>query len=201
MSKASKATVLLRVREVVRIRLSGAKLWDVSEYVSEAEQTDRSPWQLADGQTPLTERQIARYVEKADAIIAESTRESRKRSVVKHLARRQEMYSRAMNAGDVRTALAVCDSEARLQGLFDVPSRPAKLEPIKEPKDLVGVLSLTLVDLRAGRLDNKTAATISALAASLLHAWESSELQERVAALEQAADVQRLAGHRNGRLP
>src|SRR5262245_61001101 len=37
--RASKAQVLLRLTEIVRIRLDGAKLWDVQEYVREQEQT------------------------------------------------------------------------------------------------------------------------------------------------------------------
>jgi hypothetical protein len=113
---------MLRVVDVLRIRLDGAKLWDVTEYVTEAEQADGSPWQLADGQTPLTKRQVARYVEKADAIIAESTRESRKRSIAKHLAQRANLYAKAVNAGDVRSALAVLRDEAELRGLYP-PSR------------------------------------------------------------------------------
>lgn len=117
-AKATKAQAMLRVTEVLRIRLSGAKLWDVTEYVSEAEQTEGSPWQLAEGETPLTERQIARYVEKADALIAESTRQSRKRSLARHLAQRADLYAKAVNAGDIRTALAVLDSEAKLRRLF-----------------------------------------------------------------------------------
>jgi hypothetical protein len=116
--KASKATVLLRLLEIVRIRLDGAKLWDVSEYVREQEQTDGSPWKLADGDKPLSERQIARYVRRADDTIAVSTRERRRQSLVKQLARRDHMYAKAMNAGDVRTALAVAQDEAKLRNLY-----------------------------------------------------------------------------------
>jgi hypothetical protein len=116
--KASKATVLLRLLEIVRIRLDGAKLWDVSEYVREQEQTEGSPWKLADGDKPLSERQIARYVRRADDTIAVSTRERRRQALVKQLARREHMYAKAMNAGDVRTALAVAQDEAKLRNLY-----------------------------------------------------------------------------------
>jgi hypothetical protein len=102
----------------VRIRLDGAKEWDVSEYVREQEQTDGSPWNLAEDETPLSERQIRRYIEKADRLIDESTRESRKRALRRHLARREAMYAKAMNAGDIRTALAVAQDEAKLRGLY-----------------------------------------------------------------------------------
>jgi hypothetical protein len=117
-AKASKAQMMLRTVEVLRIRLDGAKLWDVSEYVREQEQTDGSPWKLAEGEKPLTERQIARYVQRADAMIALSTRESRKRSLARHLARREALYAKAANAGDVNTALAVLRDDAKLRGLY-----------------------------------------------------------------------------------
>ncbi len=123
--KASKATVLLRLLEIVRIRLDGAKLWDVCEYVREKEQEDDSPWKLPDDGKPLSQSQIARYVQKADDTIAESTRERRRQSRVKNLARREHMYARAMNAGDIRTALAVAQDEAKLRGLY--PAKKTEL--------------------------------------------------------------------------
>jgi hypothetical protein len=201
MSKATRAQTMLRVREVLRIRLDGAKEWDVSEYVREQEQADGSPWELADGQTPLSDRQIRRYVEKADALIAESTRESRKRSLVKHLAQRANLYAKAVNAGDIRSALAAADSEARLRGLFDMPARAAKVTPVESAADMLQLLASTVADLRAARLDNKTAATLGSLAGAVLRAIEVSDLAERVGALE-AAEAQREAqkGSFNGRV-
>ncbi len=182
--KASKATVLLRLLEIVRIRLDGAKLWDVCEYVREEEGKDGSPWKRADGDKPLSDSQIARYVKRADDTIAESTRERRRQSLVKNLARRDHMYARAMNAGDVRTALAVADSEAKLRGLFDVPACPAKVEPIKTPEDALRLIASTLADLRAGRLDNKTATTLGGLAGTWLRSMEVTELAKRLEALQ-----------------
>ena len=46
----TKAQVEARVTEIVRIRLDGAEIWDVREYVREKEQEGGSPWQLAEGQ-------------------------------------------------------------------------------------------------------------------------------------------------------
>src|SRR4051812_14133276 len=113
--KASKATVALRLLEIVRIRLTGAKLWDVCEYVREEENKDGSPWKPADGDKGLSDSQIARYVQRADDTIAASTKERRRQSLVKHLARRDDLYGKAVNAGDLRTALAIADSEAKLR--------------------------------------------------------------------------------------
>jgi hypothetical protein len=116
--KASKATVLLRLTEIWRIRLDGASIIDAAEYVAEQEQLDGSPWKLPEGETPLSRRQIERYVQRADEAIAASTRERRRQALVKRLARREHLYAKAVNAGDVRTALAVEIDIARLRDLY-----------------------------------------------------------------------------------
>src|SRR5215813_6549926 len=98
---ASKAQVELRLTEIVRVRLDGAKEWDVSEYVREEEQKDGSPWKVQDGETPLSDRQIRRYIERADRLIAESTDKDRERLLTRHLARRENLFGKAVNAGDI----------------------------------------------------------------------------------------------------
>src|SRR5262249_35511614 len=111
--------VLLRLTEIGRVRLEGASVSpEVREYVAEQERKEGSPWHLGEGERPLSRRQIERIVQRVDAMIAESTRESRKRSLARHLARREALYAKAVNAGDVRAALAVLDSEAKLRNLF-----------------------------------------------------------------------------------
>ena len=39
----------------------------------------------------------------------------------RHLAQRRNLYAKAVSAGDVRTALAVLDSEAKMLRLFPTP--------------------------------------------------------------------------------
>ena len=56
--QASKAKVLLRLTELWRIRLDGAGILDVTEYVREQEQTEGSPWKLEAGQKPLSRRTV-----------------------------------------------------------------------------------------------------------------------------------------------
>jgi hypothetical protein len=118
MGKATKAQTLLRVTEVVRIRLDGAKEWDVSEYVREQERTKGSPWELAGGQEPLSARQIRRYVAKADRLIAAAEMSACTAELTVHLARRESLFAKAVNAGDVKAALAVLIDQARLRGLY-----------------------------------------------------------------------------------
>lgn len=116
--KATKATVELRVTDLVRIRLDGAEYWDVREYVREQEQEDKSPWKLAEGKRPLSASQLWRYIAKADKLIRDSCRTSRKRLMRRHLAQRRNLYAKAVSAGDFRAALAAAESEAKLENLF-----------------------------------------------------------------------------------
>ena len=183
----TKAQVEARVTQIVRIRLDGAEFWDVREYVREKEQQEDSPWHLAEGQKSLSNSQLWRYIAKADKEITASCHASRKKLVRRHLAQRRNLYAKAISAGDYRAALAAAESEAKLQGLHEAPARAAKVEPIKTPKDVLHLVASTIADLRAGRLDNKTATTLGALAGNLLRSMDRTELEERIKALEAAA--------------
>jgi hypothetical protein len=182
--KATRAQVQARVEEVLAIRLDGAEFWNVREYAREQEQTPGSAWELKDGAKPLSDGQLWRYIGMADKLIAESCRSSRKKLLRRHLAKRRNLFAKALSAGDYRAALAAAESEAKLQGLFDITPHPAKLEPIKTPEDALRLVASTLADLRAGRLDNKTAATIGALAGSWLRAVDLQVLEKRLEALQ-----------------
>jgi hypothetical protein len=117
-SKADRVRVEQRINELVKIRLQGAAFWDVREYVSEKETEDGSPWKVPEGGKPLSERQIRNYVRRADEIICRSGREKRSKAIYRHMAQRRDLYGRAVVAGDIRTALACADSEAKLRKLF-----------------------------------------------------------------------------------
>jgi hypothetical protein len=123
--RPTKAQVEQRVVEVLTIRLAGAQFWDVKELIRERESAlvnegePPNPWQLAEGQKPLSDGQIWRYIRKADDAIVSSVRASRKKLLRLARARREYLYGLAVNQGDIRTALAVEDSKAKLCGLFD----------------------------------------------------------------------------------
>src|SRR5215472_1590996 len=118
--RPTKAQVQQRVGEILRIRLDGAEIWDIREYVREKEQEEGSAWQLAEGQTPLSDSQLWRYIAKADKEVAASCRASTKKALRRHLASRRNLYAKAVSQGDVRAALSCLDSEAKLLGLFEV---------------------------------------------------------------------------------
>jgi len=118
--KPSKAIITRRTEEVLRIILDGAEVgWDLCEYVREQEKTEGSIWFVAEGEKPLSYSQIRRYAVKAEKLIAESCRASRKKLLRRHLARRRNLYAKAVSQGDIRAALAVLDSEAKMLGLND----------------------------------------------------------------------------------
>src|SRR5947209_7067029 len=105
--KATKATADRRVEELLRIRLDGAELWDIREYVREKEAEEGSAWHLAAGEKPLSDSQLYRYLQKVVSHIAESCRESRPKLLRLSLARRGNLYAKAVSQGDVRAGLAV----------------------------------------------------------------------------------------------
>jgi hypothetical protein len=122
--RATDPIIRQRIEDVLRIRLDGAEGWDVRRYVAKQEAVGAAPWTVPEGGKPLSERQKRNYVTAADKLIDESCRQSRKKLLRRHLAQRRNLYARAVNKGDERTALAVLRDLAELQGLYP----PAKLK-------------------------------------------------------------------------
>jgi hypothetical protein len=116
--KATKAQVQARVEEVLAIRLDGAEFWHVREYAREKEQEEGSVWHLAQGQKPLSDGQLWRYLRRADQMIAASFRASRKKLLRRHLGWRRNLYAKAVSSGDYRAALAAARDECELLGLY-----------------------------------------------------------------------------------
>jgi hypothetical protein len=117
-SRAEALRVRQRTDELVMIRLDGAQWWDVVQYVAEKAREPGSCWEVKPGGKSLSERQLRNYVARADRIILASVKEKRTRAIRRHLARRENLYAKAVNAGDIRTALAVLQDEAKLRGLY-----------------------------------------------------------------------------------
>ena len=126
--KSDAAEVAKRVEEVLRIRLDGAQFHDVVQYAAEKE------W-------GLKERQVRTYIQRADKLLVERQDKNRRRLVARHVAQRESLFARAVNAADLRTALAVADSLAKMQGLFVAPS------DVKELARLAATQGARLVEL------------------------------------------------------
>ncbi len=105
--------------------LDGAMPFQVRQYVAEKEAAGEAPWTIPEGGRPLSERQIRRYSDQADALMAEAVRTNRKKLLRRHIARRHQLYVRSVNSADYRTALAIDQDLATLQGLYP----PRKIAP------------------------------------------------------------------------
>jgi hypothetical protein len=148
--RATKAQVGARVEEILRIKLDGAEIWDLREYVKEKVEAKDPLW----GDSPLSDMTLYRYARLADELIAESCRGGRKRLLRRHLAQRRNLFAKAVSAGDYRTALAVAKDEAELQGLYP----PKKVAPTTPDGD---------AEYGAGLTDAERAAALRALYARM----------------------------------
>jgi hypothetical protein len=117
-AKAAKGTVEARVADVLRVRLDGGQFFQIREYVREMEAKGEAPWAVPEGGKPLSDSQLRRYSRRADSAMAEASRASRGKLFREHVSRRLNLYARAINKGDERTALAVLRDLAELQGLY-----------------------------------------------------------------------------------
>jgi len=116
--KTTQTTIQQRVEEILAIRLDGAQFFDLRRYVAEKEAAGDPPWTIPEGGQPLSERSLSRYCQRADRLLEESNRESRKRKLNRHIAQRKHLYAKAVSAGDYRTALSTLRDEADLLGLY-----------------------------------------------------------------------------------
>ena len=132
--RSDAATVAARVEEIVRLKIDGAQAHDLFQFASE------KSW-------GLTDRQVRNLANKASELLVERQERKRRRLMALHVARRETLYARAVNAGDQRTALAILDSEAKLQALFP------DAKDLREVAKLLAAQSGTIEDLenRLGR--------------------------------------------------
>src|SRR5262249_49477667 len=101
-AKATKQQTERRIEELLRLRLDGAELWDIREFVREKEQEEGSNWHLPPGNQPLSDSQLYRLLAQADERIAESCKMSRRTLLRRHLARHRNLFAKAVLAGDDR---------------------------------------------------------------------------------------------------
>jgi hypothetical protein len=124
--KATAATARARVDDLLQVILDGAAPFQIRQYVAEKEQAGEPPWAIPEGGKPLSERQLRRYVGRAERLLEESCRTGRQKLLRRHLAQRRNLFARALSKGDERTALAALRDEAELLGLY--PAAKVKAE-------------------------------------------------------------------------
>ncbi|HJZ55893.1 MAG TPA: hypothetical protein VKE74_13070 [Gemmataceae bacterium] len=103
--RSDRTTLTQRIEEVLLIRLDGAQFHDVVRFGSE------KGWNVG-------ERMIRKYIRRADELLAERLDHRRRRVIARHIAQRETLYARAVNAADYRTALAILMDLDRLLGLY-----------------------------------------------------------------------------------
>ena len=136
MAKADKALSARRADDILRIRLDGAEFLDVRDFVREKEKDAASLWFLAEGEKPLSDSQLYRYIQRADELMVQHLSHERGKLIREHRAKRRHLYSRAALAGDVGNALRCLRDEAELLGLY--PSAETELrKELDELRDML----------------------------------------------------------------
>ncbi len=125
MVKATAKVVAERVDEILHLRLLGALPSDLCGHATEA------GWNVSN-------RQLLRYVHRADELLADSIERNRDKLMAHHYAARRTLFARCMAVSDYSTALRCLDSEATLLALF--PDRRV------EVNGKVGILTLTITE-------------------------------------------------------
>ena len=105
-----------RIQAILQIRLDGAETWDAIAYAVEKTKAKEDPW----GETLGDE--IYRYIAEADRRIAASAHDPAT-TTARHLAMRRNLYARAVQAGDIGTALRVLIDLAKLEGAYPGKSK------------------------------------------------------------------------------
>jgi hypothetical protein len=59
------------------------------------------------------------------------------------------------------------------------------IDPPKTPEDVKNLLAQAMVDVRARKLDPRTASTLTYMSSALLRAFESTDLEKRLVRLEE----------------
>jgi hypothetical protein len=128
--KATQAEIAKRVDEVLQVRLAGGGFPEILQYAAE------NGWEVQ-------ERQLWEYVRRSNDLVAQSLEKDRGQRLLLHLAQRRLLYHKALEVGDLRTALAVLRDSAQLEDLY--PATRFKLED----RDLDQAIDHGLAELAA----------------------------------------------------
>jgi hypothetical protein len=103
--KSDQLTIRQRVEEIYQIRLRGALWADIRQHASD------KGWGVSD-------RQLRRYVEQSDELIAEAAEPDRRKLLNRAVAQREVVYAHCMAVADYSTARAVLADRDKLLGLY-----------------------------------------------------------------------------------
>jgi len=125
--KSTRTVVSERIDMILRLRLDGAQAHDLLQYAAEV------GWGVC-------ERTVFNYIKAADELLVERRERSFDKLYARHVAQRDALLARAINAADYGTAARILADSAKLQGLYP-PERSQMdvnhgLQPPAEPLDL-----------------------------------------------------------------
>jgi len=106
-ARATKAVVARRVNVVYRLLLSGFSMQEILQYAAE-----RTDWDVG-------ERQVFKYLARARQLLEAESKTERAEERGKAIARLNNLYGKALNANDLRQALAVQKEINELLALRD----------------------------------------------------------------------------------
>src|SRR5262249_8340988 len=107
--KSDKVAVNKRVEEVLEFRLLSAPFRAIRQHAADA------GWNVS-------ERQLWRYIEKSDKILAEERERDREKNFNKAIAQRDALFGRAVSVSDYRTAHGILQDRDQLLGLYPTKS-------------------------------------------------------------------------------
>ncbi len=117
-NRANKEQVKARVGEIAQILLDGATSLDIDAYIDEKQLDPQSVWHVPEGQTGLGYSQRRRYIQRAEAAIANTVEKNRNKLFKMMIAQRNALFASSKAKGDERTALACSESIEKLLARF-----------------------------------------------------------------------------------
>ena len=127
--KADTALSERRVNDILDILLDGAQSWDVFHFVRENQATE-SNWTLAEGQEPLSDGAIKKYITRAYRLMDGAFEKSRGKLLRRHVTMLNHVYARSMKAQEYSVARATLKDLAEVQRLLPNPAE--QLERVVE---------------------------------------------------------------------
>ena len=109
-----------RIQAILQIRLDGAETWDVEAFVADKERAGEEPWKITG--EPLSQKQVLDYIREADHRIATSSPDAQT-AAARHLAMRRSLYARAVQAGEIRAALAILVDIAKIEEVYPAKAK------------------------------------------------------------------------------
>lgn len=128
-ARAPRIVVQRRLDDLTKLRLTGNGIIEIRQFIRHEEGRSGSAWHIDPDVKPMSDDMIWKYIRRADKGICGVHVEGRRRSRRAGLAKRKEIYRRAMLKDDLKTALEVLKDEAVMRDLYPA-KRTAKNEEV-----------------------------------------------------------------------